>query len=715
MRRKVTRRLATITVFLAVAAGLSRPAPRGQEIITTSDLEQAGADNSAWLMYGRDYSGHRFVELDQITPANVGRLHPVWVFATGGENRGLQATPLLHQGVLYLSADESRVFAIDARTGRQKWRYVPQMSDEVERVYCCGSNNRGVALFGELVYVGTMDARLVALDRRTGAVVWETEVIDWREGYSITGAPLVVDGMVLTGVAGGEFGIRGFVKAFDALTGEPRWTTYTIPGPGEPGNETWPGDTWKNGGGPTWTTGAYDPELRLVYWNTGNAAPWNCQVRRGDNQWTAATIAIDAGTGAIRWGFQYTPWDCWDYDAVSTPVLADVTLGEHGPVKALFHHDKNGFFYALDRTDGRFLYGEPIVPGINWAFGLDPQTGRPRVNPEMIAQSGGPEVGPIVPSLEGAIDWQPLAWNPDLGALYFMSNQWAMGYKFWAEDQFEPPTRGEWYLGADYQQYLTSDNPGNFVGFDVVNRRILWRVTSPAPFWAGAVATSSGLVFTGDMRGYFMALDARSGELLWRFQTGSGIIGSPITYELDGTQYVAVPSGGIGGDMTFYYTEPKAGNLWVFALDGAGRGRVQEGTNLTTIPGSLPRVGEPGHTLGGRVLPGYGFPPAAGAAPVRPPAEPAPAAAEPAAADPPPADAAAIAAGERIYRERCVGCHRAGGGAGPSIFRTGLDPARFFDVVARGRDGTNMPAFDELLSGDEIRQVHAFLMSRDAL
>ena len=217
-------------------------------------------------------------------------------------------------------------------------------------------------------------------------------------------------------------------------------------------------------------------------------------------------------------------------------------------------------------------------------------------------------MGPIIPSLEGAIDWQPLAYNPDRQALYFMSNQWAMGYRFWEEDQFEPPTLGEWYLGADYQQYLTSENPGNFVGFDVVNRKVLWRVVSPAPFWAGAVATSSGLVFTGDMRGYFMAIDAESGEVRWQFQTGSGIIGSPITYELDGVQYVAVPSGGIGGDMTFYYTEPKAGNLWVFALDGARPVREQAGTNLVTLPGGLPRVGEPGATLGGRVLPGYGFP-----------------------------------------------------------------------------------------------------------
>ena len=237
-----SRSLQALAAVLLFTAGLSWPAAQGQEV-TTADLEQAAGDTSSWLMYGRDYHGQRFVELDQIRPDNVDRLHPAWVFATGGENRGLEATPLVHEGVIYLSADESRVFAIDARTGAKRWGFEPEMSDEVERVYCCGSNNRGVALFGELVYVGTMDARLIALHKDTGAVAWETVVIDWRQGYSITGAPLVVNGMVLTGVAGGEYGIRGFVKAYDALTGELRWTTYTIRGPGEPGNETWPGDT----------------------------------------------------------------------------------------------------------------------------------------------------------------------------------------------------------------------------------------------------------------------------------------------------------------------------------------------------------------------------------------------------------------------------------------------------------------------------------------
>jgi alcohol dehydrogenase (cytochrome c) len=679
--------------------------------ITAADLENAASDTSSWLSYGRDYLGQRFVRLAQITPANVARLRPVWSFATGGDNRGLQATPLVHKGVIYLSADQSRVFAIDARTGQKKWSYDPKLGKDVERVYCCGSNNRGVALWGELVFVGTMDARLVALHRSTGAVAWEAQVVDWRGGYSITGAPLVVKDMVLTGVAGGEFGIRGFVKAFDARTGKPRWTAYAIPGPGEPGNETWPGDTWKNGGAPTWTTGVYDPRLDLVYWNTGNAAPWNCHLRKGDNKWTAATIAIRADRGTIAWGFQYTPNDCWDYDAVSTPVLADVTLGERGPVKALFHHDKNGFFYALDRTDGKFLYGEPIVPGINWAKGLDPVTGRPRVNPDMVARTGGPEVGPIIPSLEGGIDWQPLAYNPDLQTLYFMSNQWAMGMKFWPEDKLAAPKDGNWYLGADYQQYLSSEKPGNFVAFDVVRRKVVWRAVSPAPFWAGAVATSSGLVFTGDMRGYFMALDARTGSTLYRFQTGSGIAGSPITYELDGTQYVAVPSGGISGDMTFYYKEPKGGALWVFALEGGPAVGESAATNLVTREGSLPKVGEPGSTLGGRVLPGYGFPAGEGREPVKGEAPPQPTSAS----SEPAAGVDMVAQGEQLYRARCFGCHLGSGGSGPTLFRTTLTPSRFKEAVAKGKQGTTMPAFGGLLSTEEIWAVYEFLLARDRL
>jgi alcohol dehydrogenase (cytochrome c) len=592
----------------AVALSVALNAPLRAEPVSYDEILNAEDNTSEWLSYSRTYHGHRYVPLTQIDPSNVARLQPVWIFPTGGENRGLEATPLVHDGVIYMSADESRVFAIDARTGVKIWSYDPEVNEEAERVYCCGSNNRGVTLLGDKVFVGTMDARLVALDKDTGEVVWDKPVIDWQQGYSITGAPLALKDMVLTGVAGGEFGIRGFVKAYDAETGNERWTTYVIPGPGEPGNETWPGDTWQNGGGSTWTTGAFDPELNLVYWNVGNAGPWNCQVRKGDNKWTAGTVALDADSGEIKWGFQYTPWDCWDYDSVSTPVLADVTM-DGSEVKTLLHHDKNGFFYVLDRTTGKFIYGEPIVPGLNWAKGLDPETGRPIVNEHMIAQSGGPEVAPIIPSLEGAIDWQPLAYDPNNQHIFFMSNNWAMGYRFWEEDKIEKPKQGEWFLGADYQEYLRPDVPnGAFVAWDVPNRKELWRVESDQPFWAGALVTESGIVFTGDNHGYALALDAKSGKILWHFPTGSPISGSPVSYEIDGTQYVLFPSG-MGGDLTFYYTEPKAGNLIAFALERPSPPSELAGpANVQVLPGSLPEIGEPGHTLGGRVMEGYGYP-----------------------------------------------------------------------------------------------------------
>jgi hypothetical protein len=286
-----------------------------------------------------------------------------------------------------------------------------------------------------------------------------------------------------------------------------------------------------------------------------------------------------------------------------------------------------------------------------------------------------------------------------------------MGLKFWEEKKLERPKNGEWYIGADYQQYLSSEQPGNFVAFDVVRRKVSWRAVSPAPFWAGAVATSTGLVFTGDMRGHFMALDARSGKLLWEFRTGSGIIGSPITYELDGRQYVAVASGGIGGDMTFYYKEPKAGNLWVFAIDGGAPLAATPGNDLVTREGGLPKVGEPGATLGGRVLPGYGFPPTEGHEPIQGEPPPQPTSATQPSASP----GLAVVQGEQVYRARCFGCHQAGGGTGTNLFRTTLGPARFKEVVTKGREGTTMAAFGGLLSTDEIWALYDFVLSRDHL
>jgi len=561
----VTRSFA-VALAAASALAAAQGAPALAAPVTSEALVKADANAGEWLMYGRTYNNWRFSPLARITPQNVSRLRPVFAFSTGSLD-GLEATPLVHDGRIYFSADHARVFAVDARTGRQLWTYAPKEPEGLGTILCCGPVNRGLAINENLVYVQTLDARLVALNKDTGEVAWEQALGDWKEGISSTGAPLVVKGLVVSGIAGAEYGVRGYLKAFDAKTGTPRWTTYSIPGPGEPGHDTWPGDTWQRGGGTTWQPGAYDPELNQLYWGTGNPGPWNSDLRKGDNLWTSAILSVNPDTGKVNWGYQYTPNDAWDYDGNNAPVLVDIPMDGRA-VKALVQSNRNGFLYVLDRTNGKFLYAVPHVEGINWTHGLDPQSGRPRVNEAMRPQSGGKTVEPIVPGLEGGTNWFPMAYNPDLGYVFFATNQWGMGLtaKKPEEVVYKP---GETYMGVDYQMYRMGDTIGRVKAFDARARKFVWEVTSPLPLFSGMLATKSGLVFTGDLQGFLMALDAKTGKALWRFQTGSAVNASPVTYELDGAQYVAVLSG-LGGDPGFYYSAPKGGMLWVFALDGQG-------------------------------------------------------------------------------------------------------------------------------------------------
>ena len=426
------------------------------------------------------------------------------------------------------------------------------------------------------------------LDKDTGEVVWEKVFGDWKASYVSTGAPLVVKDKVIVGHAGAEYGVRGYLKAFNAVSGEELWTTFMIPGPGESGNDSWPGDTWKTGGGSTWLTGVYDLELDLVYWGTGNPGPWNSDLRKGDNLWSCALVAVDPDTGKLKWGYQYTPNDAWDYDGNNAPVLVDVEV-DGKPVKAAVQANRNGFLYVLDRTDGKFIYAKPTVPGINWTAGLNPKTGRPIVNEAKRPMSGGETVEGIVPGLEGGTNWFPIAYNPDLNYVFLNSNDWAMSLTAWKPEDVVY-TEGDLYMGVDYQMYRHKEHVGRVMAFDLNKGEFVWETSSPLPLFAGLLATRSGLVFTGDQRGYMMALDARTGSVLWRFQTGSGINASPITYELDGTQYVAILSG-LGGDPSFYYEGPKGGMLWVFALDG-GVSYDPTASSQINIEGALPTLGE---------------------------------------------------------------------------------------------------------------------------
>lgn len=575
--------------FLSVACMLvwGLPGVAGAKPVTSEDLLNAQSNAAEWLTYGRNYLNQRYSPLEKITKQNVAQLKPVFTYSTGGKFAGLEATPLFHDGVLYFSADYSRVFALDARTGTLKWYWEPKYDDGLEAVLCCGPVNRGLAIWGDKVYVGTLDARLVALNISDGSVAWEQTIEDWHKAYTSTGAPLVVKDKVIVGVGGAEYGIRGFVRAYDAASGRPVWTRHVIPGPGEPGNESWPGDTWKTGGASTWQTGVYDPETNTLFWGTGNPGPWNSDLRKGDNKWSCSLVALNPDNGEIKWAFQYTPNDAWDYDGNNGPVLMDVTV-DGKPRKVAVQSNRNGFLYVIDRVSGEFIYATPTIEGINWTAGLDPTTGRPNVNEDKRPRSGGPKVEPIVPGLEGGTNWFPIASNPERGIVYLNTNDWAMALTAWKPGDVVYK-EGELYMGVDYQMYRHKDMTGFLKAFDVGKKKWLWQLPSPLPMFAGILATKSGLVFTGDQLGFFEAVDAESGKVLWKFQTGSGINASPITYELDGKQYVAILSG-LGGDPSFYFSGPKGGMLWVFSVDGQIRDTTS--FNPQIIESALPIYGK---------------------------------------------------------------------------------------------------------------------------
>ncbi|TXH36068.1 MAG: PQQ-dependent dehydrogenase, methanol/ethanol family [Rhodospirillaceae bacterium] len=570
-------------VISVTAVMLATPAAQAGPV-TTDDLLKAQDNTAEWLMYGRDYRNWRYSPLTELTPQNVAQLRPVWTMSTGGQLGGLEATPLFRDGVLYFSADYARVFAIDARSGNIVWHYEPEYDQGLNAVLCCGPIHRGVAIKDDLIYVAQLDAKLVALNRADGKVAWEAKIDDWSKGITTNSAPLIVGDHVIIGISGGEFGARGYLKSYDAKTGALQWTTYTIPAPGEPGSETWPkDDSWKTGGGPTWLTGSYDAQTNTLYWGIGNPAPWSTDRIPGDNLWTDCMMALDPDTGKMKWAFQYTPNDAWDYDGMATPILVDVTI-DGKPVKAAVVSNRNGFFYAIDRSSGKFIYAFPLVEGINWTSGIDPVTGRPNVREEMKPKSGGPTVEPIVPGLEGGTNWFPPAYDPDLGYFFTSVNQWGMGLTAWEKKKltYKP---GDWYVGVDYQMYRMGDTIGHIKAIDIANKKVVWDVPSSLPLFSGMLVTKGGVLFTGDQRGRLLAYEAKTGKELWKFQTGSGINASPITYELDGKQYVAILSG-LGGDPSFYYSAPKGGMLWVFAIDG----KVDEGSayNQQVIEKMLP-------------------------------------------------------------------------------------------------------------------------------
>ncbi len=535
------------------------------------------------VSYGMGPHVQRYSTLKQIDRESVKRLVPAWTLSYGGEKqRGQEAQPLVHDGKIFVTASYSRVFAADARTGAELWEYNHRLPEGI--LPCCDVINRGAALYDNLVIFGTLDAQLVALNRDTGKVMWKQKTDDYKAGVSITMAPFIVKGgKVMVGNAGSEFGAVGWVKAYDAKTGKLTWHRPTIEGHmgylngkenGLTGktNATWPGDLWKTGGGAPWNQGSYDPELNLVYFTTGNPAPWNAFKRPGDNLYTTSILAINADTGKIAWHYQTVPNDAWDYDAVAELVLFD--LKKNGKViKAGAQANKNGFFYVLDRTNGKLLSAEPFVRKVTWASGIDMKTGRPIETGNRPGDPLGEKQGKTVfsaPSFLGGKNWNPMAYSPDTGLFYIPATEWGMD--IWNEPISYK--KGAAYLGAGFTiKPVFDDYMGALRAFDPKTNKIVWEQKNTAPLWGGVLATAGGLVFTGTPEGYLKAFDAKTGEELWKYQTGSGIVGSPITWEQDGEQWIAVPSGW-GGAVPLWGGEVakavkhlnQGGSLWAFKL-----------------------------------------------------------------------------------------------------------------------------------------------------
>jgi alcohol dehydrogenase (cytochrome c) len=547
-------------------------------VVVLGIVGPASAQTTDWPVYGGDMSNTRYSTLDKITPANVGKLKVAWALQLGSL-RSQESTPVVIGDTLYVTSSHGpkNVFAVDARTGAVRWRYSPEVPPGIDQFACCDVNNRGVAYANGKVFVGRLDGHLVALDAKTGKELWKSQIIDFTQGSVITSPPTIVKNLVITGFGGGEYGARGFIAALEQDTGKEVWRFWTTPGPGEPGNETWKGDSWKLGGGAAWGVGSYDPKLNLLYYGTSNPSPWGASVRGPDtseygqftNLYTSTTVALNADTGKLTWHYQSTPHDAWDYDGINELVLTDLSIdGRMTPVA--LKADRNGFFYVINRQTGKLISAKPFVP-INWATGIDMKTGRPIEAPEKRPRFKV-RAKDICPNLLGGKNWQPMSFNPQTGLVYIPSINLCMDMEG-AEPTYQ---RGKFYLAFEFD--LGKGGPGGYmselIAWDPVKQQKVWGNKDELPWLGGTLTTKAGLAFHGDIRGMFKALDAKTGQMLWQFNTGSGISAAPMTYEAGGKQYVAVVSGRtftiplflgpIGAKMV--EASPEGGTLFVFEL-----------------------------------------------------------------------------------------------------------------------------------------------------
>ena len=550
-----------------LAATMTALLPFAAHAQSAADLAKGQADTKNVLNYGMGYDLQRYSKLTQINKDNVRKLVPLWNYSLD-DNRAEESQPIVHNGIIYITT-HAATMAIDAKTGTQLWKTKVEYPADVPPIVCCGIINRGVAIADGKLFRTTLDAQVQALDAKTGKELWKSKAAEYKEGYSMTVAPLVADGVIITGISGAEYGTRGFIDGWDPNTGKRLWRTHSIPLQGEPGGDTWPGDTAKLGGGSTWITGSYDPELNTVYWGIGNPGPFNAAVRKGDNLYTCSVLALEPKTGKIKWHYQFSPNNPFDYDAVAENVLATMNI-EGRPTKVLMQANRNGFFYVLDRTNGKLLAANKYINKVNWASSIDLKTGRP-VETDISTKARAGEQVIVEPSILGGKNWQPIAYDPTKNVAFANTLNFAGIYKAIPQEW----KMGEMWLGIDLSGGLWSWYPNEPRGYlkaiDPMTGKTKWEAPSDIPRFSGVLATAGNVVFSGQLTGEFEAFDADTGKKLWSFKAGSGIEGQPITWEQDGAQYVAVTSG-IGGVYALFSgderlaTVPPGGSLWVFGL-----------------------------------------------------------------------------------------------------------------------------------------------------
>ncbi len=677
------------------------PPPRTAAAVDAARISNADAEPGNWMSYGRTYDEQRFSPLKRIDAGNVGQLRLAWHVDLDAAHRAQESTPVVVDGVMYITTAWSKVLALDAATGKPLWTFDPAVPAPAGFKACCDVSNRGVAVWNGQVYVGTVDGRLIALDAVTGKPVWSINTVDESKSYTITGAPRIVKGKVIIGSAGSEYVTRGFISAYDAATGKQVWRFYTVPGePGKPDNApsdavleskarpTWSADAWRMGGGGTvWDAIAYDPKLDLLYFGTDNGSPWNRAVRSpggGDNLFIASIIAVRPDTGEYVWHFQEAPGESWDYSSVQQIILADLPIGGRTR-QVLMQAPKDGFFYILDRATGEYLSGQPYA-AVNWATGLDPKTGRPTENPEArYGETGKPWTA--LPGPGGGHNWMPMSFNPVAKLVYIPAND--MGFVYIADSHFHSRTFG-WNTGIDFDTGSLPEDPqvvagikrglkGSLLAWDPLTQRAAWKVALDKPWNGGVVATAGNLVFQGMATGEFAAFKADDGSRLWSVQTNTGIVAPPVTYEAGGEQYVVVELGWGGA----------------FALS-AGELARNSAANDQNVPRVL------AFKLNGTdTMP---VPPQVSARRLEPPADK--------------ASRAVIAAGKTHYHAYCNVCHGdsavSGGGLPDLRYAAALSsPQAWQSIVQDGvRQATGMISFSQALSAKEIETIRAYVIHR---